>query len=242
MLSMEDNIRPPFSPDEARAIVQRRYGIEPAAIRELPSELDRNYHLRVDGGEAYALKIAHSSVSDAALDLQNKTLRHLRQTMDIIPDLATTTAGEERIRVSAGDGADYHARLLRYIEGVPLRDFRPHSTALLSDIGRQLGRLSTAMQGFRHTEKRLDYRWNLRSLSQAARYAADLPPAKKSLLDHFLRLYQEEVLPALPELRHSFVYNDPNDTNILVRAEGTRAAARRRLDRLRRHGLQPSHD
>ena len=43
---------------------------------------------------------------------------------------------------------------------------------------------------------------------------------KKSLLDAFLRLYEDEVLPALPQLRHSHTYNDPNDTNILVRASG----------------------
>lgn len=218
MLAMEANVRPPFSPTEASAIASARYGIKPADIRALPSELDRNYHLRVPNGEGFVLKFAHSSVSDAVLDLQNKTLQHLQSTMQIIPQLASTTNGEETLRVSASDGDIYRARLLRYIEGVPFSEFRPHSESLLADIGTQLGRLSAAMGSFRHAEKRLQYRWNIRNLGEVARYGEDLPPAKKKLLDYFLRQFEDEVLPALPRLRHSFTYNDPNDSNILIRA------------------------
>ncbi len=218
MLSMEENIRPPFSSDEARAIAEEHYGIQPAAIRRLPSELDRNYHLQSDTGSAYVLKIAHGSVSESVLDLQNKTLQHLRKTIDIFPQLIPAANGEDSIVVSADDGAIYRARLLRYIEGLPLSDFRPHSDALLENIGAELGNLSAAMANFEHSEKRLNYRWNIRNLSQVARYRGGLPPAKQSLLDSFLRLYEDEVLPALPQLRHSYTYNDANDSNILIRA------------------------
>ena len=220
MLTMEDNTRPPFSPEDAGAILNQHYGIQPISIRPLPSELDRNYHIRSESGEQYVLKIAHSSVSDAVLDLQNQTLKHLRAALDIVPALIPTTNDADTILVTAADGTRYRARLLRYIEGVPLSQFRPHSDELLADIGAQLGALSARMANFRHDEKRLRYRWNIRNLSQVAAYGADMPPAKKSLLDYFLRLYEEEVLPALPQLRHSHSYNDPNDTNILVRANG----------------------
>ena len=87
MLSMEANIRPPFSIDEARAILQKHYDIQPTTIKPLPSELDRNYHFHTKANEQYVLKIAHSSVSDAVLDLQNRTLKHLRATLNIVPEL-----------------------------------------------------------------------------------------------------------------------------------------------------------
>ena len=217
---MEDNIRPPFSPEEARAIAEDRYGIRPATIEELPAELDRNFLLRAEAGEAYVLKIAHGSVSEAVLDLQNQTLRHLRGALDVIPQLIASRAGADIAKVCAANGEPYRARLLRYIDGVPLRDFRPHGNDLLADIGAQLGRLSAAMQGFSHDEKRLAYRWNIGNLSAVAGYGQDLPSDKKALLGHFLGLYETQVLPALPRLRHSFAYNDPNDSNILVRAQG----------------------
>ena len=217
---MQENIRPPFSPDEAGAIAEAQYGIRPASITELPAELDRNFHLRTEAGEAYVLKIAHSSVSQAVLDLQSKTLRHLRATLDSIPELIAARSGADIVTVRAADGDRYRARLLRYIEGVPLSDFRPHSHELLADIGAQLGRLSARMQGFSHAEKRLAYRWNIGNLGEVARYGRDLPPEKRALLDHFLGLYKAQAQPALPSMRYSFTYNDPNDSNILARAAG----------------------
>ena len=220
MLSMEENIRPPFSPDEASAIAKTHYDIHPASIKALPSELDRNYHLVTTKGEQYVLKIAHRSVSDAVLNLQNETLKHLRATTDTFPALIAATNSADTIRITCAHGEHYRVRLLRYIEGIPLSDFRPHSDELLADIGAQLGMLSAAMDRFSHHEKRLEYRWNIRNLSEVARYGEDLPPAKKSLLAHFAQLYENEVMPALPELRHSFTYNDANDTNILVHADG----------------------
>ncbi len=220
MLAMEANIRPPFSPAEAGAIATERYGIRPAAIQELPAELDRNFRLSTSSGEAYVLKIAHSSVSEGVLDLQNKTLRRLRGTLDTIPELIAARDGSDIVHISDAAGETYRARLLRYIEGFPLSDFRPHSDELLSEIGTQLGLLSAGMQGFSHSEKRLRYRWNIGNLSAVARYSQDLPPNKKALLDYFLGLYEAQAQPALPSLRHSFTYNDPNDTNILVRAAG----------------------
>ena len=217
---MEENIRPPFSTDEARVIAEARYGIRPAAIRKLPAELDRNFLLRAQAGEAYVLKIAHRSVSERVLDLQIKTLRRLRGTLDIIPELIAARNGTDIVQVSAADGEKYRARLLRYIEGVPLSDFRPHCDELLADIGAQLGMLSARMQGFSHAEKRLEYRWNIGNIGAVASYGRDLPPEKRVLLDYFLGLYEEQAQLALPSLRHSFTYNDPNDSNILVRAAG----------------------
>ena len=220
MLTMEENIRPPISAAEARDSLQARYGIAVVESWELPAELDRNYRLRASDGAQYVLKIAHRSVSEAVLDLQNRTLRHLRQSLESVPALIAAADGEHTIRIRSADGEVYRARLLRYIEGAPLCDFRPHSEELLADIGRTLGALSAAMQDFNHCEKRLDYRWNIGNLNQVARYGEDLPPAKKALLDYFAAQFREEVLPALPTLRQSHTYNDPNDTNILVRAKG----------------------
>ena len=219
MLAMEENIRPPFTADQARRLAETRYALRVHAVKALPSELDRNFHITTDEGD-YVLKIAHSSVSSAALDLQNAALRYLRSAALPFPQPLAATDGRDIIGIQSVDGVAWQARLLTYIDGIPLSDFRPHSEALLREIGAGLGKVSAAMTSFQHTEKRTDYRWNLRVLPQAAAYARDLPPEKRALLDHFLRLCQADLLPALPELRHSFVYNDANDSNILVRAAG----------------------
>ena len=218
MLTMEDNIRPPFSSDDARDIVDEHFNIQPASVRSLPSELDRNFQICAADGAQYVLKIAHCSVSPGVLDLQNKTLQQLSATLDIFPRLIRSRNGSDTVIIAATDGEGYRARLLSYLEGIPLCEFRPHAPELLSDIGRRLGQVSAALQSFSHEEKRLNLRWNIRNLPRVAAYGQDLPDEKKTLVEHFLALYNDEVAPALPGLRHSFVYNDANDTNILIRA------------------------
>ena len=217
MPDMPDNKRPPFSPSDASAILHRHYEINARACQELPAELDRNFYLESSAG-AFVLKIAHSDSGDSELDLQNRALRHLTP-LRLFPALVTAANGQAIIRVTAANGETFRVRLLRYIDGVPLRDFRPHSPDLLADIGKRLGELSAAMSAFDHADTRRDYRWNIANLPRIAAYAADMPADKRALLDHFLALYEEEVAPALPDLRHGFCYNDANDTNILVRAD-----------------------
>lgn len=224
MLPMEDNARPPFSPDQARDIVEEHYGIRSASIRSLPSELDRNFHIHSANGDRYVLKIAHNSVSPPVLDLQNKTLQHLAETIDLFPRLIPASDNSHTISITSDDGHLYRARLLTCIDGIRLRNFRPHSPELLRDIGTRLGRLSAAMQSFSHDEKRLDYRWNIRNLRSVAKFGHDLTSEKKSLVEDFLSSYETVVLPALSNLRHSFVYNDANDTNILIRSRGNEPA------------------
>ena len=221
MLPMEENIRPPFSSDDAKDVLLLHYAIDARAINFLHSELDRNFHIRSTTGSQYVLKFAHSSVSAQVLDLQNKTLQHLSASTDIFPRLIPARDGIDAPLITSVDKNKYRARLLTYIDGIPLCEFRPHSTALLQDIGTRLGQVGAALQDFHHDEKRLQYRWNIHNLQQIARYGHDLPTDKKCLLDYFLSLYQEKLLPALPDLRHSFVYNDANDTNILIRAQGS---------------------
>lgn len=223
MLSMEENVRPPFSAVDARDILAARYGITVASAGELPSELDRNFRLVSDQGEQYVLKIAHASVSNQVLDLQNAALQHLAG-LCLFPKIISSCDGTDVIDLRAGDGRLYQARLLSYIDGSPLSEFRPHSQALLDDIGTKLGTLSAAMQSFDHDERREYYRWNILNLPAVSRYGRDLPGPKRDILDAFLSLYREEVTPLLADLPTSFVYNDANDSNILVRANHDEAS------------------
>lgn len=217
MLVMQDNTRPPFSSADAREILRARYHIRASDCRELPAELDRNFHLQSADHGTFVLKIAHPSVSESELDLQNQTLQHLRP-LQLFPQIVPAADGQHSIHITAPDGTQYRARLLRYIDGRPLRDFQPHTDDLLADIGARLGDFSAAMTTFDHAEKRRDYRWNIGNLLPVAHFATDLPADKKALLDHFVQLYTDEALPDLAQLRGGFCYNDANDTNILVRA------------------------
>ena len=222
MLVMQDNTRPPFDCAAAREILLAHYHIRASDCRELPAELDRNFHLQGADQHAFVLKIAHPSVSESELDLQNQALQHL-EAVQCFPQIIPTAAGEPSIHITTSDGARYRARLLRYIEGTALRDFHPHPDDLLADIGARLGEVSAAMTTFDHAEKRHDYRWHIANLPRVAQLVPDLPADKKTLLEHFLQRYTDEALPSLSQLRQGFCYNDANDSNILVRADEPKA-------------------
>lgn len=220
MVLMEENIRPNFSQEQAKAVLLSHYQIDVDTIKELTAELDRNYYVLDKDGAQFILKVAHSSVSDAVLDLQNTTLQHLSHTLDIFPQLMPTIQKQASVRIAGSDGHDYNVRLLKYLPGLPLVDFRPHTPELLYDIGYHLGRLSNAMQAFDHPEKRLDYRWNILNFPDIQSYSADMPDEKQSLIQYFSDLYQQDVVPYIGQARHSFIYNDANDHNILVQQDG----------------------
>ncbi|MCB9458475.1 MAG: aminotransferase class III-fold pyridoxal phosphate-dependent enzyme [Anaerolineaceae bacterium] len=218
MVSMQENIRPVFSIAEAKKVLLAHYNLDAEKIIELSAELDRNFFVMATNGQAYVLKVAHTSLSDAVLDLQNATLKHLASVSDIFPKLILTIEGNDGQSVHSSSDQTYIVRLLRYLDGTPLVDFRPHTSELLSDIGYQLGQLSDAMQSFQHIEKRFDYRWNILNFMDIVAYMAGMPDEKQAIVRHFVSLFQHDVVPKLSSLRHSFIYNDANDHNILVQA------------------------
>ena len=219
MVSMEENIRPPFSTEDALHLLETHYGIQAQTIKEFSAELDRNFYVKTPDDSEYILKIAHSSSSDSVLDLQNATLKHVAQSLDIFPQLQSTCTKQDMVKVSAEDGHEYTLRLLNYLTGIPLVDFRPHTPQLLQDIGTQLGEFSTVMQTFNHSEKRLAYRWNILNLHDVIAYTDGMSAEKQKLIQYFVNLYDELVLPNLATTRHSFIHNDANDHNILVQAQ-----------------------
>ena len=219
MVSMEENIRPPFSAEEAVTILASNYGIHTQRIKELSAELDRNFYILGADHTEYILKIAHSSLADAILDLQNSTLQHLSQSLDRFPQIVLTNGGQPMANIEGIDGQTYTVRLLNYIVGTPLVDFQPHTPTLLSDIGRQLGHLSSAMQSFDYPEKRLDYRWNILNALDVMHYSDDMADDKQAIIHKFMGLYEQHVVPHLSTVRHNFIHNDANDHNILIQSQ-----------------------
>lgn len=220
MVTMQKNIRPPFSTDDVPLILQQHYRIQAQTISELTAELDRNFYICDEHQNEYVLKIAHHSLTSSVLDLQNQALKHIAKSYAHCPQLIPTLQNADMAQIQGSDGQGYDVRLLNYLLGVPLVDFRPHSTELLHDIGTQLGQLSSAIHSLEHEEKRLDYRWNLLNLLDLIPYADDMPDEKQAVIQHFAAMYQQKILPHLDTIRHSFIYNDANDYNILIQLEG----------------------
>jgi 4-aminobutyrate aminotransferase-like enzyme/Ser/Thr protein kinase RdoA (MazF antagonist) len=209
---------PSFTEAEAVRLAADRYGLR-ATASPLPSERDRNFLLTAESGEQFVLKIANATDSEQVLDLQNCALEHLAAAAPALalPRLRRTTAGEAMPRIASGDGTAHFLRLVTYVPGKMLAECSPHTPELLRSLGAALGTIDRALEDFDHPAAARELKWDLERaawIREYLRYIED--PARRAMVERILDRFEREVAPALAGLRHSVIYNDANDYNVVV--------------------------
>jgi 4-aminobutyrate aminotransferase-like enzyme len=203
---------PRLTPADAVRLAAELYSLD-ATADELPSERDQNFHLRDAAGVQYVLKIANSQESREILDLQNQALVFLA---DRVPNLAWPRL------VSGIEERGHLVRLLTWVDGVCLAHVRPRTPGLLSSLGQALARMDSALVDFSHPAAHRIFHWDLRQSDMARPHLDLLPAARRALVEPLL-----DACAALDwgSLRHSVIYGDANDYNVLVDVAGQRVAA-----------------
>ncbi|HEV2458774.1 MAG TPA: aminotransferase class III-fold pyridoxal phosphate-dependent enzyme, partial [Ktedonobacterales bacterium] len=168
--------------------------------------------------------MSHAGEDRDVLDMQ---VRALAQLAELAPDLTLprvrpTRAGELVGTVDDPDGATHFVRLLTYVPGKLLADVRPHSPELLHGLGSLLGTLDAALLDFAHPAAGRGLKWD----PLRARWTRDYlhyiaQPERRALVEGLLARFETEKLPAPVGLRHSVIYGDANDYNVVVAGTGT---------------------
>lgn len=204
---------PAFDVDFAAAVAERYFGIR-ASASPLPSERDQNFLLTNGAGEKFVLKIANALEAQAFLEAQNAVLTHLAKRVSFCQRLVPATSGDGIVTVQGSNGASHFARLVHYLEGVPLGEVKPQSHELLRELGRKLGALDRALADFDHPAVHRDFHWDLangnRILSEYGGLIRD--PALRELVGK-CRIDFDSTL------RRSVIHGDANDYNVLVDPE-----------------------
>jgi 4-aminobutyrate aminotransferase-like enzyme/Ser/Thr protein kinase RdoA (MazF antagonist) len=216
--------RPVVTAEQAAAFVSERYGMEAAVIRELAGERDRNYYVAAGDGREFVLKIAHALERLENLDLQNQVLGHLAKNAPNLPcpRVVTAVSGETIASIQTPSHNSHYTRLLTYLPGRPLAEVQPHSPALLENLGHFLGQMDAAMSDFSHPAAYRLFHWRATETAATIRRHLDPLPdhARRSLVRHFLNLFEGHTLPLLASLRSGVIQNDANDYNVLVNEDG----------------------
>jgi 4-aminobutyrate aminotransferase-like enzyme/Ser/Thr protein kinase RdoA (MazF antagonist) len=209
---------PRISVEQAAELARDLYGVEVDA-EPLPSERDQNFLLRAGAGERFVLKIANAREDPRFLDLQNRALEFLASTGTGLhwPKLIPTLEGGEM-----AEHEGHAVRLLTWVEGRCMADAGPHRPELLRDLGRALGAVDNALDGFSHPAAHRAFHWDLRNARIARGHLALLEASRRALAEPFLRACEEVDFT---RLRHGVVHNDANDYNALVTEDGSRVAA-----------------
>src|SRR5215472_10321549 len=208
------------STTEAQAMILAReiYGLEVSA-RALPGEYDDNFHLSAADGRAFVLKVMHPARERSFIDLQCKALMYLAQhiTQLPLPRVIPCRKGEFFKENTAPDGSKRLVWLLSFLKGIVFSGVRPHSPGLLRDLGRFLGEMDAALLSFEHPAAHRELKWDSSRAGWIKPYIPEVEGAeRRALVEHFLGLYETEVVPRLPGLRRSVIYGDANDYNVLV--------------------------
>jgi len=213
---------PRLTPAEAEEIARREFGLEGRAS-PLPSERDQNFLLQAMDGRGYVLKIANATEDRAILELQHAALDLIAERApDLgVPRVLHSVGGGGIVSVTGGDGGAHLVRVLSWVPGVPLATARPRTPAMLRSLGRLLGRLDAALEGFDPLAARRRLKWDLVRAGWIRDHFSHVTlPVQRSLVDRVFALFERQALPLLPRLRTAVICNDANDYNVLVAESG----------------------
>ena len=202
---------PRMRPGDAEQLAADLFGIR-ACAAPLPSERDQNFRLEAADGATFVLKIANRGEALGMLEAENAVMRRLRA-LTLSPVPVPTRGGEEIARA-----ADHFVRLVTWVPGRALGAAPRRSEALLADLGRCVGEIDRALDGFDHPALHRQFQWDL--AAAAALIAQRLPhvhdAALRRLVESCLAVHRETVAPRLPALRRAVIHGDVNDYNVLV--------------------------
>jgi 4-aminobutyrate aminotransferase-like enzyme/Ser/Thr protein kinase RdoA (MazF antagonist)/murein DD-endopeptidase MepM/ murein hydrolase activator NlpD len=209
----------PTTEEEAEDIARSRFGVE-ARARALPGEYDDNFHLAVEDGPGYVLKVMHPQRERGLVELQCAALSHLarRAPALALPRVVAAPGGEAIAAVSdpRGEGSRL-AWMLTFVAGETLAGARPRSLGLLESVGRLVGEVDRGLEGFSHPAARRDLAWDLSRAGELAG-ALDLveDEARRAIAREALARFDSGVRPVLSRLRRAVIHGDANDHNVIL--------------------------
>ena len=201
---------PRFTAGDAARLAEQLFGVRGRA-EVLPSERDQNFLVWADQEvrPTGVLKIANAGEQREVLEYQNEVIRRLAERC---PELRFPRIPGEIARVQSG-GAAYFARLLSWVPGECLANIAPHSDEVLSSLGRALGQIDRALEGFSHPAAHRDLHWDIRHAGLARTHLHLLPDARRRIVEAGFAAWERIDWQAL---RSGVIHGDANDYNVLV--------------------------
>ena len=213
---------PQFSIQDGIEFARDIYGLSVANAESLPSERDQNFLLTEANSGRFVLKISGAAEERAFLEGQSAMMRHLAERFDSCPSVMPTTKGKWIAEVAGPNNRTHLVRLVTFLEGVPLADVPYHAPELLHDLGRRLGQMDFALEGFDHPSFHRKFQWDLSEAAAVVKTRLELirdsPQLEiiKGFVDHHLR----HTVPHLDNLPKNVIHSDANDGNVVVQQTG----------------------
>lgn len=221
-MKIDRHPRPTFSVEDANRAADTVFGIK-GEVLELAGERDRNFLITNQKNEKYVLKVCNPADSDDVIDFQNQLLSHLSSINNQwqwplpLPDQNGSLIGYTH----NSDNEKIRIRLLTFVDGIFLADYYPHSSYLMGQLGRFLGKVTRSFSDFTHPAMERKLFWDMKNgIGLIREHVDEINDSKREdIVHHFLSIIENALLPVQDDLRTGVIYNDANDHNILVKSD-----------------------
>lgn len=205
-----------FSSAWAEGFARQAFAIEGSA-EALGGYVDHNFRIAADDGRQYVLKLSAEDIQ--RLEIQNLAMRELNASPQgiegaEIPRPIPAVDGRDVIEVEK-DGEQYAARMLSFIEGVPLRQVRYLSPPLLRKLGALAANTVKALARVGDLDAASE--WDIRearSMMEAA--LPHVTDERRHDAERVLRTAESEVAPLRASLREAVIHGDLTDENVII--------------------------
>jgi len=213
---------PGFDLNTAKELARALFAIE-GSVRPLTSERDQNFLVEGTSGD-WVLKISNAHEDPLVTDFQTQAVNHaLRKDPSLpLPPFLESRRGR-LVEILETDTGCHAIRMLAFVSGTPLKErTRPGgypAGEFSHALGQLLARLTRALEDFEHPAADHAILWDLTHFPALAPFTESVPDrAERDALSACFSDYQRR-LPAIRDLPRQVIYNDLNDSNVLLDCE-----------------------
>ncbi len=206
---------PSFAQSAVAAAVEAQFGLS-GDYAALVSERDQNFRLKTADDRQFVVKVTSRSEDAASTDFRVGALLHLESANDIrVPSVVRTEGGKSSGWID-DEEASYRLRVVTWVEGEQLETIGVDER-LATEFGKALARLDRALRAYSHPGENPVLLWDLqrvvelRELLDCIDDSSIREAVRRSLYD-----FEQNVLPAMSDLRYQVIHSDANPENALV--------------------------
>ncbi|WP_053148744.1 aminotransferase [Pseudomonas sp. P97.38] len=213
---------PQISAAQVSVLLRANYGLS-GDLRPLGSQQDLNY--RVDTGHGrFVLKICHGDYAVRELEAQHAALRRLADHGAVkVPRVIAANNGQDLLTLDV-EGQGVHVRLLEYIDGQPLTQFKHLEPGLVKGLGRLCAQIDQALATFDHAGLERTLQWDARHAHTLIEHLLPViqDDAQRSLIADIAQQAERRLQPLKASLPVQAIHMDITDDNVVWQRDAQR--------------------
>ncbi|MCW1952798.1 MAG: aminotransferase class III-fold pyridoxal phosphate-dependent enzyme [Flavobacteriia bacterium] len=197
--------------------IKKFYGLE-GVLKPLHGEIEQNYQYISSKQEVFVVKLSPASKKDRIF-FETALLDKLTETKkNNTPHLIKDKLGNAFTIISNEHKETFILRILSWVPGRPWGSVNPIVNDHREELGKQLGKITAALEGFEHPHDRSKNDWDLAQALWVKKHTVLFSNEEQGLLAPFITSF-EKNLTAYDKLPKGVVHNDANDQNIMLSQE-----------------------